>query len=55
MIKKLAKQNLVRHIPYRGVELTPAGEKIALEMIRHHRLLELYLAEALGTLGTRWM
>ena len=48
MIKKLAKQNLVRHIPYRGVELTPAGEKIALEMIRHHRLLELYLAEALG-------
>jgi len=48
MIKKLAEQNLVRHTPYRGVELTPAGEKIALEMIRHHRLLEFYLVEALG-------
>ena len=48
MTKKLAEKNLVRHTPYRGVELTPAGDKIALEMIRHHRLLELYLAEALG-------
>ena len=38
----------MRYTPYRGVELTLAGEKIALEMIRHHRLLELYLAEALG-------
>ena len=37
----------MRYTPYRGVELTLAGEKIALEMIRHHRLLELYLAEAL--------
>ena len=34
--------------PYRGVLLTPAGERVALEVIRHHRLLELYLAEALG-------
>ena len=34
--------------PYHGVELTPAGERVALEVIRHHRLLELYLAEALG-------
>jgi DtxR family Mn-dependent transcriptional regulator len=39
---------LVRHTPYQGVELTPAGERIALEVIRHHRLLELYLVEALG-------
>ncbi|MCZ6675165.1 MAG: metal-dependent transcriptional regulator [Verrucomicrobia bacterium] len=48
IIKKLAEQHLVRYTPYRGVELTLAGEKIALEMIRHHRLLEFYLAEALG-------
>ena len=48
MVKKLAALHLVRHAPYRGVELTPAGEKIALEMIRHHRLIETYLAEVLG-------
>ena len=48
MVKKLAALNLVRHAPYRGVELTRAGEKIALEMIRHHRLIETYLAEVLG-------
>ena len=48
MIKKLADLNLVQHTPYRGVELTLAGEKIALEMIRHHRLLKLYLSDALG-------
>ena len=39
---------LVTHQPYRGTELTEAGERVALEVIRHHRLLELYLAEALG-------
>lgn len=48
MIKKLAAMKLVRHTPYRGVELTPAGEKIALEVIRHHRLIETYLSEVLG-------
>lgn len=48
MIKKLADMNLVTHTPYQGVCLTPSGEKIALEVIRHHRLLELYLVEALG-------
>ena len=48
MVKKLAKMKLVVHEPYQGVELTPAGEKIALEVIRHHRLVESYLAEALG-------
>jgi DtxR family Mn-dependent transcriptional regulator len=48
MIKKLASLKLVRHNPYQGVVLTRAGEKIALEVLRHHRLLELYLAEALG-------
>jgi len=48
MIKKMAEMKLVEHSPYQGVELTAAGEKIALEIIRHHRLLELYLAEAMG-------
>ena len=48
MIKKLAEMNLLKYAPYKGVELMPAGEKIALETIRHHRLIELYLSEALG-------
>ena len=48
MIKKLAELKLVRHVPYQGVELTKSGEKIALETVRHHRLLELFLMEALG-------
>lgn len=48
MMKKLAALKLVRHHPYQGVMLTRAGEKMALEVLRHHRLLELYLAEALG-------
>ena len=48
MMQKLAEMKLVDYVPYRGASLTPAGEKIALEVIRHHRLIELYLAEALG-------
>ena len=48
MVKKLAALELLDHRPYRGVQLTPAGERIAVEIIRHHRLLELYLAETLG-------
>jgi DtxR family Mn-dependent transcriptional regulator len=48
MLQKLAGLGLVDYIPYRGATLTPAGEKVALEVIRHHRLLETYLAEALG-------
>jgi len=48
MIKKLADLNLVTHRPYQGVRLTRVGEKTALEIVRHHRLLELYLADALG-------
>ena len=48
MVKRLAELGFVSHEPYRGVRLTPAGERVALEVIRHHRLLELYLAEALG-------
>lgn len=48
MLKKLAKLKLVEHTPYRGVQLTDGGQKVALEVIRHHRLIELYLARQLG-------
>ena len=48
MLKKLAALDLVDHEPYKGVVLTDAGERVAVEVIRHHRLLELYLAETLG-------
>lgn len=48
MLKKLHELNLVTYTPYQGVRLSDAGEKIALEVIRHHRLIELYLVEALG-------
>ncbi len=48
MLKKLATLGLVDYEPYKGVRLTPGGERVALEVIRHHRLLEAYLAEALG-------
>lgn len=48
MVKKLAALKLVRHQPYQGVVLSKTGAKVALELIRHHRLLELYLSEALG-------
>jgi DtxR family Mn-dependent transcriptional regulator len=48
MIKKMAEANLVAHEPYQGVTLTETGLKLALEIIRHHRLVELYLSEALG-------
>ena len=47
MIKKLADLGLVAHVPYRGVQLTEEGERLALEVLRHHRLLELYLATQL--------
>jgi DtxR family Mn-dependent transcriptional regulator len=48
MVKKLDSLGLVSHVPYKGVELTEDGERLALEVIRHHRLLELYLAESLN-------
>ena len=48
MVKKLAALGLLEHEPYRGARLTGAGERVAVEVIRHHRLLELYLAETLG-------
>lgn len=48
MLKKLDKLGFVAHSPYHGVELTEEGRMVALEMIRHHRLIELYLQKALG-------
>jgi DtxR family Mn-dependent transcriptional regulator len=47
MIKKLSARGLLEHARYRGAVLTPAGERVALEVIRHHRLLELYLSRTL--------
>ena len=47
MVRKLDDLGLVTHEPYRGVALTPAGKRVALEVLRHHRLLELYLAQSL--------
>ncbi len=48
MLKRMAEMRLVAHEPYHGVTLTAMGERVALEVIRHHRLIESYLAEALG-------
>ncbi len=48
MVKRLVELGLVTHRPYHGVHLTEAGRRVALEVIRHHRLLELYLVESLG-------
>jgi DtxR family Mn-dependent transcriptional regulator len=48
MVRKLDDLGLVEHVPYKGVQLTAEGTRVALEVIRHHRLLELYLTESLG-------
>lgn len=48
MLRKLSELKLISYEPYRQIELTEAGRKIALEVIRHHRLIELFLTEALG-------
>ena len=48
MMRKLGELGLVDHVPYKGVRLTANGVRVALEVLRHHRLLELYLTEALG-------
>lgn len=48
MLKKLDALGIVNLVPYRGVHLTPEGRRVALEVLRHHRLLELFLAEELG-------
>jgi DtxR family Mn-dependent transcriptional regulator len=48
MVRKLAELGLVEHEPYRGVRLTDSGRRVALEVLRHHRLLETFLATELG-------
>jgi DtxR family transcriptional regulator, Mn-dependent transcriptional regulator len=48
MLQKLAEMGLADYVPYKGVSLTPAGEKVAIEVVRHHRLIEAFLAGALG-------
>ena len=48
MVKRLDELGLLRHARYQGVELTDEGARVALEVTRHHRLLELFLAETLG-------
>lgn len=48
MLKKLSESGLVEYEPYRGVSLSDTGKMVALEILRHHRLLELYLSEVLG-------
>jgi len=48
MLKKLAKRKLVTHTPYQGVTLTSDGKRIAIGVLRQHRLLELFLSKTLG-------
>ena len=48
MVRKLSELGLVEHEPYRGVRLTDDGRLVALEVMGHHRLIELFLAEELG-------
>src|SRR5579884_2367800 len=48
MVRKLTDLDLVEHEPYRGVRLTAQGRRVALEVLRHHRLIELFLASELG-------
>jgi DtxR family Mn-dependent transcriptional regulator len=48
MVRKLTEVGIVEHQPYRGVRLTEEGRRVALEVLRHHRLLELFLAQELG-------
>ncbi len=48
MVKKLAAEGLMQHIPYQGVRLTPAGRRVAVETIRRHRIVEQFLVQVLG-------
>jgi len=47
-LKRLSQLKLIHHTPYYGVQLTPRGERLALELVRHHRLLELFLERTMG-------
>src|SRR5205807_7090457 len=48
MLRKLDELGVITHVPYRGVRLTASGRRLALEVIRHHRLIESFLADSLG-------
>ena len=48
MVRKLTEVGIVEHEPYHGVRLTERGRRVALEVLRHHRVLELFLAQELG-------
>lgn len=48
MVKGLAREGLLEHVPYHGVRLTEGGESAALRIIRRHRVIESYLIEKLG-------
>jgi DtxR family transcriptional regulator, Mn-dependent transcriptional regulator len=48
MVSRLSAQGLVEHDRYRGQQLTREGRKVALELVRHHRLLEMFLVQVLG-------
>ncbi|MGH7530164.1 MAG: metal-dependent transcriptional regulator [Gemmatimonadales bacterium] len=48
MVKRLSETGLIEHVPYRGVQLTPQGRRAALQTIRRHRILEVYLTQQLG-------
>jgi DtxR family Mn-dependent transcriptional regulator len=48
MVRKLSELGLLEHEPYQGVRLTAEGRRVALEVLRHHRLIELFLAKELG-------
>jgi len=51
MIKRLSDQDLIQHAPYKGVVLTSSGRRVALQMLRRHRIIEAYLV---GFLGYSW-
>ena len=55
MVKKLAQMDLVIYRPHQAVALTPTGNRVALEILRHHRLLELFLHKTLDILGIACM
>ena len=48
MMKRLSETGLIEHVPYRGVQLTAQGRRAALQMIRRHRIIEVYLTQQLG-------
>lgn len=48
MVRRLSEQGLLEHVPYKGVLLTPEGRRLALRMVRRHRVIEAYLVEFLG-------